>query len=133
MKDQIDLSKMQSVPVMGQSGHLRLHRYWKEPNSEMWDEIWNKTNAVDYWRTARAGKLAPDYERLFMKYLPPARPSLPAVKILEAGCGVGQVVVALRTMGFDCYGLDYAEKVIKLLNQNFPDYPFYQGDIRRLF
>ena len=51
---------------------------------------------------------------------------------MEAGCGVGQVVVALRARGFDCYGLDYAEKVIKMLNKNFPNYPFHKGDIRKL-
>jgi len=132
MKDQIDLSKMQSIPVVGASGQLRLHRYWKEPDGDMWDEIWKNTNAVDYWYSARAGKLEADYERLFMKYLLPFRPNLEAVKILEAGCGVGQVAVALRARGFDCYGLDYAEKTIKLLNKQFPDYPFHKGDIRNL-
>jgi hypothetical protein len=46
MPDQIVLSRMKSVPVKGPYGHLRLNRYWCEPNGEMWDEIWqNALNA----------------------------------------------------------------------------------------
>ena len=117
---------MQSVPFMGQTGHLRLHRHWREPTSVMWDEIWNNTPAADYWRSSLQGELADDYERLFLKYLPKQ------AKLLEAGCGLGQVVLAMRARGFDCYGLDLAESVIANLSRNFPGVPFHQGDIRKL-
>lgn len=126
MKDQIDLSKMQSVPVMGSSGYVRLHRYWREPTGEMWDQIWNKTGVDNYWRNALGGQLASDQKRLFLKYLPKGS------RLLEAGCGVGQVVLALRARGFDCYGLDFAENIINILNKRFPDVPFHRGDIRSL-
>lgn len=126
MPDQIDLSKMQSFPVMGTNGYDRLHRYWREPTGEMWDEIWNKTPSADYWSGSLSGQLASDQKRLFLKYLPKGS------KLLEAGCGVGQVVLALRARGFDCYGLDFAENIIKLLNKQFPDVPFHCGDIRSL-
>lgn len=126
MPDQIDLSKMQSVPVMGPNGHLRLLRHWREPDSSMWDDIWANTSAQDYWRDALAGQLAPDYAPLFLKHLPSG------ARVLEAGCGIGQVVLAMRAKGFDCYGLDYAADTIRLLNREFPDVPFDQGDIRSL-
>lgn len=52
--------------------------------------------------------------------------------MLEAGCGVGQVVLALRARGYDCHGIDYAKSTIELLNTEFPDVPFYYGDIRSI-
>jgi ubiquinone/menaquinone biosynthesis C-methylase UbiE len=42
------------------------------------------------------------------------------------------VVLALRARGFDCYGLDYADKIIGILNKKFPEVPFSCGDIRML-
>lgn len=126
MPDQIDLSKMQSVPVKNSDGHVRLHRYWKHPVSDMWDEIWEGVSANEYWESALEGKLNKDYERIFQKYLSEG------AKVLEAGCGVGQVVLAMRARGFDCHGLDFAEKVIDLLNVEFPEVPFHKGDIRNL-
>lgn len=126
MPDQIDLSKMESIPVMGPNGYLRLHRHWRQADSSMWDDIWGKTPSRDYWQSALNGQMADDYRRIFLKYLPPGG------KVLEAGCGVGQVVLALRAHGYNCFGIDYAENTIKLLNQQFPDVPFDHGDIRHL-
>jgi SAM-dependent methyltransferase len=100
MKDQIDLSKMDSIYEIGPYGFNRLNRYWIEPNELMWDYIWENTNMKSYWTDSLKGKSANDYERLIYKYLPLKS------KILEAGCGVGQVVLALRARNFDCYGLD---------------------------
>ena len=53
-------------------------------------------------------------------------------KILEAGCGVRQVVLALRNRGYDCYGLDNAQRTIDLLRVHFPDLPFKFGDVKCL-
>lgn len=126
MPDQIDLSAMQSVPVTSAGGYTRLHRHWREPDGEMWDEIWKGTSSNAYWAHALAGFLPKDYERLFLKYL------TPGAKLLEAGCGVGQVVLAMRARGFDCYGLDFAKDIIRILNERFHDVPFHCGDIRSL-
>lgn len=126
MPDQIDLSTMQSVPEKGPGGILRLHRYWKQPDSLMWDDIWKNTPSREYWRGALKGDLASDYARLFTKYLQPG------AKVLEAGCGVGQVVIAMRARGYDCAGLDFAENTIRALKQEFPEVPFHHGDIRAL-
>lgn len=126
MPDQIDLSKMQSVPVVGPFGFLRLHRYWQEPDGAMWDEIWDNTSSKKYWKNAIDGQLGAEYSSPFFRYLPKG------AKVLEAGCGLGQVVLALRAHGYDCHGLDYAEKTINLLQKEFPEVPFCQGDIREL-
>jgi ubiquinone/menaquinone biosynthesis C-methylase UbiE len=126
MKDQIDLSEMHSVPVVGPNGFQRLRRYWKEPSGEMWDEIWSKTDAESYWKNSLKGDLLQEYKKTFLKYLKKGS------KVLEAGCGVGQVVLAMRSRGYDCVGLDYAEKIINILNNKFPEVPFHKGDIREL-
>ena len=125
MPDNIDLSRMQSVPVMGPNGYLRLHRHWREPDGSMWDDIWKNTSSADYWRNALKGRLMPEH-KIFLKYM------APGAKVLEAGCGVGQVVIALRARGIDCHGLDFAQKTIEILNRQFPDLPFRLGDIRDL-
>ncbi len=128
MPDQIDLSRMEIVPVLGPNGYLRLHHHWRKPDSLMWDEYWENTPTPtrDYWRSALTGELGHDNKRLFLKNLPSG------AKVLEAGCGVGWVVLALRAHGFDCYGLDYAENTIEVLNKEFPEVPFHLGDIRSL-
>lgn len=126
MPDQIDLSRMQSIPVMGPNGYLRLHRHWRTADSLMWDDIWAHSPGRDYWRSALDGYLASDYEGPFLANLPSG------ARVLEAGCGLGQVVLALRYHGFDCIGLDYAARTIEVLNKEFPDTPFHQGDIRSL-
>jgi ubiquinone/menaquinone biosynthesis C-methylase UbiE len=125
MPDQIDLSVMQSVPIKTAKGFVRLHRYWRAPDEEMWDEIWGRLAKRDYWRGALAGKLNSAYEKAFFRYLNRG-------KVLEAGCGVGQVVLALRARGIDCHGLDYAQETIANLNETFPDVPFKHGDVRSL-
>lgn len=126
MPDFIDLSKMQSVPVMGPNGHQRLYRYWREPDGSMWDEVWANTSVRDFWKDALAGCIDADVGPLLFKYLPSE------AKVLEAGCGVGHVVLAMRSKGYNCFGLDYAPEIIQVLKKEFPDIPFDQGDIRCL-
>ncbi|MCA9119930.1 MAG: methyltransferase domain-containing protein [Planctomycetaceae bacterium] len=125
MPDQIDLSLMDSIPIVP-NGFLRLRRHWKAPTDGFWDQIWDGTSAKDYWKDALEGRLTRDYETLFKNYVKKG------AKVLEAGCGVGQVVLALRARGYDCWGLDYAEKTINSLTDIFPDTPFVHGDIREL-
>ena len=53
-------------------------------------------------------------------------------RILEAGCGLGQFVIALKTLGYQAEGVDYGERTIRFLNERFPDYPFRIGDVTNL-
>ncbi len=126
MPDQIDLSVMQSVPSTNINGFTRLHRYWTEPTGEMWDGIWRGTDYQEYWRAANEGVLARDYGKVFDKFLQGGE------RLLEAGCGMGQVAVALNARGFECHGLDFARHAIDTLQRAFPNLPFKHGDIRSL-
>ncbi len=53
-------------------------------------------------------------------------------RILEAGCGSGWVVEALRQRGYTVEGVDYSADLIALVNQKYPDVPVRFGDVTRL-
>jgi SAM-dependent methyltransferase len=125
MPDQIDLSQMESVAI-APNGFPRVRRYWQEATDSFWAHIWDHTGSLAYWQDALNGRLSRVYERAIARYVKPGG------KTLEAGCGLGQVVLALRARGFDCHGLDFAERTIELLRDRFPDTPFRSGDIRHL-
>ena len=69
MKDKIDLSLMQSVPILTDNGFLRLNRYWMDPDSNLWDDIWENTDESSYWNSALIGTFVKDYNRGMTKYL----------------------------------------------------------------
>jgi len=52
--------------------------------------------------------------------------------VLEAGCGMAQHVVALRALGYDCIGIDFAEQTIHKVKGVFPELPVIKGDILSL-
>jgi SAM-dependent methyltransferase len=125
MKDLIDLSQMRSTVVqVGQ--YQRVRRYWSTPSPSFWEEIWHKAPRHVYWSQALRGHGLGDYESVYRSHLP-TRGS-----VLEAGCGLGQVVLALRYWGYEAYGLDNAGDTIQYLRSKFPHTPFYHGDIRNL-
>ncbi len=126
MPDLLDLSKMDTVVVDGPYGFRRLERYWKEPDSDFWDDLWKRTDPSSYWVRAAKGDALGDYRELYLSNLKKGS------RVLEAGCGVGQVVISLRARGFDCYGLDFADKTIANLKAVFPDAPFHVGDIHNV-
>jgi SAM-dependent methyltransferase len=125
MKDQLDLSTMESVAV-DRDGFLRIRRYWKPPSESFWDDIWRNTPSRHYWSRALRGQGLGDFGPLYMRYL------APGASILEAGCGLGHVVLAFRALGFNAQGLDFATKTITLLNAAFPEVPIQHGDVRDL-
>ena len=116
---------MDSVGIIV-NGHLRIRRHWKSATNDYWDDLWDHTVSKEYWRNAMTGLLPVDLDDVISRYISKG------AKILEAGCGIGHVVIALRQHGYDCYGLDYAERTINVLKGHFPEVPFTQGDIRNL-
>ena len=108
------------------NGHLRIRRHWKSATNDYWDDLWDHTASKEYWRNAMIGLLPADVDDVISRYISKG------AKILEAGCGIGHVVIALRRHGYDCYGLDCAERTINVLEGHFPEVPFTHGDIRNL-
>jgi SAM-dependent methyltransferase len=53
-------------------------------------------------------------------------------RVLDAGCGAGQVTKMLRNCGCDAVGVDAAEKLIDLARAAYPGLAFTVGDLRAL-
>lgn len=64
-------------------------------------------------------------ERIFMKYLPKG-------KILEGGCGLGQWVIYLSSLGYNIEGVDFSKETIKKIKDYMPDAPVKVGDVTSL-
>jgi SAM-dependent methyltransferase len=97
--------------------------------SNLWDQHWAETSksSSEFYSRYASGHLGYGLLRhIFLKYLPRRG------RILEAGCGLGQFVLALCARGYDCMGIDFAYKTIQNLKKHFPDIPVMVGDICHL-
>lgn len=103
----------------------RLIYYREEATAEHWDKVWKKEDTQSLFAQAEQGQLG-YYENIFPRHLHREG------KVLEAGSGLGQFVIALRKRGFDAEGVDYATETIKFLNKQYPDIPFRVGDVTKL-
>lgn len=66
----------------------------------------------------------PFFEKIFLKHLPRTG------KIIEAGCGYGNYLVALRQRGYDIEGIDSSGVIIKAVKSHYPDCPAQISDVR---
>ena len=98
--------------------------------AEFWDNHWKTNTSPEpkvFFRRYLKGYLGYGQLRhVFLKYLP--RNGL----ILEAGCGMGQYVAALRSRGYNCIGVDFAKKTIESVKNYLPDLPVNKDDILQL-
>lgn len=103
----------------------RLVYYRQKADAGHWDRVWEAQDTQALFAEAEKGELG-YYEKIFPTHLPKQG------RILEAGCGLGQFVVALRVRGFEVEGVDYAAQTIQELQKRFPQIPFRVGDVTRL-
>ncbi len=98
--------------------------------ADLWDEHWGENvsiNLENFYRPYLRGFLGyGQLRRIFLRHLP--RKGL----ILDGGCGMGQYVVALRSRGYDCFGVDFAPKTVERVKDYLPDLPVESGDICNL-
>lgn len=66
----------------------------------------------------------------YSKYADALKPATPGARVLDVGCGVGQVVARLSEAGFEAYGVDVSEPNIERSRQFCPRCQVYDG--RRL-
>jgi glycosyltransferase involved in cell wall biosynthesis/2-polyprenyl-3-methyl-5-hydroxy-6-metoxy-1,4-benzoquinol methylase len=100
----------------------RLTYYLEAANATFWDHHWSGVLDRSAYAGAEAGQLA-WFEEPFMRYLPPTG------TILEAGCGIGQYVVALRRRGYNVVGVEWAERTVERVRSIFPGIPVSAGDV----
>jgi SAM-dependent methyltransferase len=103
----------------------RLVYYKKAATAAYWDSVWSDKETDKLYAHAQKGDLG-YYENIFPKYLPQQG------KILEAGCGQGQIVLALTVLGYDVEGVDYAENTIQFIKSKFPQLHVRVGDVTAL-
>ena len=100
--------------------------YWgKVPDASFWTRHWHGHLPKADFSASLKGQLG-KFERLFTAYLPREG------RILEAGCGTGQLVIALRQRGWDVEGVDFCKETVQLVRERFPDLPIDAGDVTRL-
>jgi SAM-dependent methyltransferase len=91
-----------------------------------WANHWENRSVPGWTDRARKGILAEYYGDIFTNWLPRAG------KILEAGCGKGQVVMALRARGYEVEGIDFSAKTVEYVKSAVPEAPIRVGDVRKL-
>lgn len=92
---------------------------------EFWEERWSKREIGVVLSSHRTGKLD-EFENLFSRHLPRDLP------VLEAGCGIGQLVMALNSRGYQMEGVDYAEQTVARIQAAAPELNVRVGDVYSL-
>jgi SAM-dependent methyltransferase len=113
------------VTIKKKVEHGRLVFYREKPSKEFWDKHWLEEFDHTSYARAQKGSLWL-FEDVFTKYLPKNG------QILEGGCGPAKLVIGLRSRGYDCVGIDYAEETVRKVRESFPDLPIRQGDVLQL-
>jgi SAM-dependent methyltransferase len=90
------------------------------------DKYWDK-----YWNRIEMEKEIASFEEdfnyhLYLRYLPNQG------KILEAGCGLGRLLIPLYQMGYDIEGLDYSRDAIERIKKYNPNIKARVGDVLNL-
>ena len=103
----------------------KLAYYFQVSDADYWDDLWETKISKERFSAAQNGSLGA-HEKIFQKYLPRGQ------RILEAGCGLGHLVLALRQRGYDCEGVDFGKATIEKVLTWFPDLPLSFADVTAL-
>ena len=99
--------------------------WYGDPGDEQyWYQYWKARLTSDYYASAEANDLASD--RLGIVLL---QAMSPQGLHLEAGCGAGYWVAALRHYGFMIEGIEYARDLVNLVHAANPELPVRQGNV----
>lgn len=105
------------------STHKRLALFQREATPDFWDEQWDKEELL---KNITSGNTYHFLKKTTTTYVPVGG------RILEGGCGTGQVVYAMDTWGYKAQGVDYAAKTVQTVNELVPDLQITLGDVRNL-
>lgn len=110
----------------GRQRHIskgRMAWYGEPGNEHYWYKYWKARLTPDYYASAEAASLAKDeLGRIFLKYVRPEGLHL------EAGCGAGYWVAALRHRGYNIEGIENARELVELVHTVNPHLPVQWGD-----
>lgn len=103
----------------------RLAYYLRTADPQFWDLHWEVYFSPKVYRGAEQGDLG-WFEEPFTHYLPRSG------RILEAGCGLGPLVLALRVRGYECEGVEWSQETVGKVRAIRPDLPIRVGDVTSL-
>jgi len=103
----------------------RLVWYSRRADANYWDHYWSDQISQQTYSGAEVGKLG-SFQPVFARFLPKTG------RILEAGCGVGQIVLALRVLGYDVEGVEWGPETVQSVKRLKPDLPIRVGDVTKL-
>lgn len=103
----------------------RLVYYNKKADTGFWEGVWSRDVGQEYYKPFLSGNLY-TFERIFSRHLPKQG------KILEAGCGSAQLVVALNARGYDCTGADFATQALGKAQTMAGPLKLFSGDLTAL-
>ncbi len=92
---------------------------------EFWTSHWQEADVQTWLDQARTGALH-DLEEPLAQWLPRDAP------ILEGGCGVGQIVLALQSRGYQVVGVEFSAETVTRTKALAPDCNVEVGDVFRL-
>ena len=104
----------------------RLAYFGAAADPRFWDDHWRRSFDPRIYESTRKGDVVAFYDAPFRRWLPRDG------RILEAGCGFGHHVLALRARGYDAEGVDFAPETIDLVKRHVPDVPVRQSDATAL-
>lgn len=93
----------------------------RHTDADAWADHWQALNFDRMLALARQGHLF-DREAILLRHLPRRG------CILEAGCGTGRYVLALRARGYDVIGLDYDLRTLRAARPHLPAGALHAGD-----
>lgn len=94
-------------------------------NKATWERIWNGATVQEELSTVHYARSQEEIVA-YLRFLSRSK------RILEAGCGVGRVVIYLRESGFDVVGVDYCANALQKAKDYAPDLPLTLADIRTM-
>lgn len=105
-------------------GNNRLVYLGEKSTPDFWDEHWHSEN---YRASIERGRNSRLILNTLRKYIPDKKG-----RILEGGCGRGQVVYCMHAHGYESIGIDWAEKTIAKTKEVLPELDVRVGDLTSL-
>jgi SAM-dependent methyltransferase len=103
----------------------RLAWYGRPADQGYWAHHWSVHFSEEVFAAAESGSVG-YFEKVFRTYLPRDG------RVIEAGCGLGQYVLALQVLGYDIEGIEWDEETVERVKAARPQLPIRTGDVTRL-
>jgi SAM-dependent methyltransferase len=104
----------------------RIIYYSRKADALFWDNLWESQITLEYYRKYENG-ISDEYFPFFEKYL--SRDE----RIIEAGCGTGRYVVALKARGYEYVsGIDWGKRTIDKVKTIYPELQIAVGDVTKI-